>query len=356
MILHIDMDAFFASVEQLDHPEYRGKPVVVGGDPQSRGVVSTASYEARQFGIRSAMPAAEAYRLCPDAIFIRPRMTRYQEVSAMIMGILRHHAQKLLVVSVDEAYLDVTHYPFGSSNAVMIARLIKQNIQAITHLTASAGVAPNMFLAKIASEFQKPDGLTVIAPDQVEAFLRDLPVRKIPGVGPVTESRLQKMGIHTCSDLQKAGHLYLHERLGKQGIFLYKRALGIDEREVESDGEARQSSTEETFARDVLDVRFLQTRLELFAHELYAQLQAEGRMGRTVVLKLKYFDFELITRSQTLGRFPQSAEDIYAVAENLLTKKTLAGKKPVRLIGLGLSGLGELSEEPAAASQLELNL
>ena len=254
----------------------------------------------------------------------------------------------------DEAYLDITHYPFGSRNPVMIARLIKQNIHAVTHLTASAGVAPNMFLAKIASEFQKPDGLTVVTPEQVEDFLRDLPVRKIPGVGPVTEARLLKMGILTCSDLQKAGHLYLHERLGKQGIFLYKRALGIDEREVESDGEAKQSSTEETFARDVLDVRFLQARLELFARELYEQLQAGGRMGRTVVLKLKYFDFEQLTRSQTLSRFPQSPEDIYNAAESLLLKKTLAGKKPVRLIGLGLSGLGELTDGQPAASQLEL--
>lgn len=353
-IIHMDMDAFFASVELLDHPEWRGKPVIVGGDPASRGVVSTCSYEARKFGVHSAMASAQAHKLCPHAIFVRPRMSRYAEISDQVMGIFRHHTPLVEQVSLDEAYLDVTSYRFGMDDPAMIARMIKQNVTAVTRLTVSAGVAPNMFLAKIASDMEKPDGLTVVVPERVEAFLAELPVRKIPGVGPVTEARLHKLGLTRCDDLLQAGESFLHQHFGKLGIFLYRRALGQDDRQVEPAGESRQLSTEETFERDVLDLRFLTGRLSEYAAEVYEALRERGRQGKTVVLKVKYFDFEQITRSLTLSRFPDSAEEIAKIAAELLRKKTRAGKKPVRLLGLGISGLRPAADAPVLWQQGEL--
>ncbi len=350
----MDMDAFFAAVELRDHPEWRGQPLIVGGDPSGRGVVSTCSYEARKFGVHSAMPAAQAVKLCPQALFVRPRMARYAEISEQVMAIFRRHTPRVEQVSLDEAYLDVTAYRFGTQDPAMIASLIKQNVQAVTHLSASAGVAPNMFLAKVASDMQKPDGLTVVRPDKVDEFLRDLPIRKIPGVGPVTEARLARMGLLKIDDLLQAGELFLHERFGKLGIFLFHRALGQDDRQVEPVSEARQVSTEETFERDVLDVRFLSGKLQAYAAEVFEVLHERGREGRTLVLKVKYFDFEQITRSQTLERFPVSAEEVAAVAIELLKRKTKAGKKPIRLIGLGISGLRPLSTEPVVWQQGEL--
>lgn len=348
------MDAFYASVEQLDHPEWKGKPVIVGGDPSSRGVVSTCSYEARKFGVHSAMASAQAVKLCPAAIFVRPRMARYADISDQVMSIFRKHSPRVEQVSLDEAYIDVSTYRFGIDDPAMIAQMIKQNIRAVTQLTASAGVAPNMFLAKVASAMQKPDGLTVITPGKIEDFLKDLPVRKIPGVGPVTEVRLSKLGILTCDDLLREGEQSLYNRLGKLGVFLYHRALGQDDREVESAGESRQLSTEETFERDVLDFRFLSAKLIGFAREIDQSLREQGRHGRTVVLKVKYYDFEQITRSQTFSRCLDSAEMIASSAIELLKNKTEAGKKPIRLIGLGLSGLASITPEPVIWEQGEL--
>ncbi len=353
-IIHMDMDAFFASVEQLDHPQWRGRPVIVGGDPKSRGVVSTCSYEARPFGVRSAMPAAQAMKLCPQAIFVRPRIGRYTEISEQVMGIFRHHAPRLEQVSLDEAYLDVTHYRFGIEDPVMIARVIKQNVYAVTHLTVSAGVAPNMFLAKIASDFKKPDGLTVVQPDEIELFLKDLPVRKIPGVGPVTEARLSRLGLMTCDDLLRAGEAFLYDKFSRLGIFLFHRALGQDDREVDPFTEAKQLSCEETFAKDILDVRQLAEKLRGFSEEVFEALRDRDRTGKTVMLKVKYFDFELITRSRTLAQVPESPEVIFATALELLTQKTEAGKKPIRLLGLGISGLMPLQDEPVKSQQGEL--
>ncbi len=353
-IIHMDMDAFFAAVEQLDHPEWRGKPVIVGGNPKSRGVVSTCSYEARPFGVRSAMPAAQAFRLCPQAIFVRPRMDRYAEISEQVMAVFRRHTPLVEQVSLDEAYLDVTQYRFGMDDPVLIAKVIKQNVHAVTHLTVSAGVAPNMFLAKIASDLKKPDGLSVIVPQDVELFLKDLAVRKIPGVGPVTEARLAKLGILTCDDLLRVGEPFLHSHFGKTGIFLYRRALGQDERDVEPFGEAKQTSTEETFEKDVLDRRVLVGKLRAYASEVFEILRERGQNGKTVVLKVKYFDFEQITRSHTLAAYPERAEEIYAPAAEMLKNKTQAGKKPVRLLGLGISGLKPLHEIPKPARQGEL--
>ena len=353
-IIHIDMDAFFASVEQRDHPEYRGKPVIVGGDPFGRGVVSTASYEARKFGIRSAMPAAHARRLCPQGIFLKPHFEKYSKDSDTIMAILKQYTDLIEPLSLDEAYLDVTKNRFQIEDPVMIASLIKQNIFAVTKLTASAGVAPNLFLAKVASDFKKPDGLTVIRPEEIEAFLKDLPVRKIPGVGPVTEAELAELGIHTCGELRGKETQFLYERFGKTGIFLHQRALGIDEREVEPRSEPKQYSSEETFAKDTKDIPWLETKLKDLAQEIFMGLQEQGRTGKTIVLKVKYFDFEQITRSHTLKNEPTSSQEIYEIACGLLKKKTQAGIKPIRLLGLGISGLKELEKDPHQPVQNDL--
>ena len=352
-ILHIDMDAFFAAVEQRDHPEYRGKPLVVGGDPFGRGVVSTCSYEARKFGIRSAMPAAQARRFCPQAIFVRPHFEKYQEVSDTVMSILRKHTDLVEQVSLDEAYLDVTHHRFGIDDPVVIAAMIKQSIRAVTQLTASAGVARNLYLAKIASDFRKPDGLTVIDPEKGMDFLKNLPVRKIPGVGPVTETQLREMKIFTCGDLAGVDPIRLYNRFGKMGMFLYDRAHGEDDSEVIPDAPAKQCSVEETFPCDIKDVEWLRMKLREYAEQVFEELQARGRIGRTVVLKVKYHDFELITRSRTLPAFPSVEEEIYETAAQLLLTKTQAGGKPVRLLGLGISGLEDV-ESKVRPNQKEL--
>jgi DNA polymerase-4 len=350
-IIHIDMDAFFAAVEQRDRPEYRGKPLVVGGDPFGRGVVSTCSYEARKFGIRSAMPAAHARRLCPQAIFIRPSFEKYEEVSNTVMALLKQHTDLVEQVSLDEAYLDVTTHRFGIEDPVIIASMIKQNIRAVTRLTASAGVAPNLYLAKIVSDFKKPDGLTVVHPDQIMDFLRELPVRKIPGVGPVTEAQLREMKIFTCGDLAAEEEASLYRRFGKMGIFLYDRAHGEDDSEVVPDMPAKQYSLEETFPCDIKDMEWLCSKLQEYAVQIYEGMQERGRMGRTVVLKVKYHDFEQITRSRTLAAYPADSDEIYQTARQLLMHKSLAGEKPVRLLGLGISGLENVDEKPVTTQR-----
>ena len=342
-IIHVDMDAFFAAVEQRDNPEYRGKPLIVGGDPFGRGVVCTASYEARKLGVRSAMPSGQARKLCPQGIFIRPNFEKYQIASRTVMAILRQHTGLVEPVSIDEAYLDVTQHRFGLEDPVVIASLIKQNIHAVTHLTASAGVAPNFFLAKIASDFKKPDGLTVIRENEIENFLNTLPVRKIPGVGPVAEKELHALNIKTCGDLAEKNKTYLVEKFGKWGLTLFDRARGRDDREVEPNMPAKQYSSEETFPSDILDKRFLRLKLEEYARNIFEGLKQQGQKGRTVVLKVKYHDFEQITRSKTLDSFP-GPEEIFRTAADLLESKTEAGRRPIRLLGLGVSGLWEETE------------
>jgi len=346
-IIHVDMDAFFAAVEQRDRPELKGHPVVVGGNPSGRGVVSAASYEARRFGIRSAMPAYRAKNLCPEAVFLRPDFEKYRNVSNRIMSILRQHTDLVESVSLDEAYLDVTHHRFGITDPALVASIIKQNIRAVTSLTASAGVAPNLFLSKIASDFQKPDGLTVIGPGRVRAFLEDLPVRKIPGCGPVTEKGLQEMGIRTCGELAGAKVSLLIREFGKWGRELYRRAQGFDDRQVEPGGMPKQMSSEETYPRDVTDIDWMKERLRAYAREVCESLREDGLVGRTVTLKVKYHDFEQITRSLTPPKAPAGVEELHRIGCELLAEKTLAGRKPVRLLGLGLSGLEESSGVPA---------
>lgn len=358
-IVHVDMDAFFAAVEQRDHPQYRGRPVVVGGDPKSRGVVSTASYEARKFGIHSAMPSAAAYRLCPEAVFLRPRFEVYQSISETIHSILKQHTQLVEKVSLDEAYLDVTSHRFGIEDPEMVAALIKQNIYAVTRLTASAGVAPNMLLAKIASDYRKPDGLTVVRPGEAGDFLEALPVRKIPGVGPVTEKTLNGLGIKTCGELAAKSSREILRVLGRPGLLLLAGARGMDDRPVEPRTEPKQMSLEETFDRDTRNMDRLKDRLREFSREVFRDLAQGRRMGKTVVLKLKYYDFESITRSLTLSREPRGWHEIYDVGVSLL-ERTDAGRKPVRLIGLGISGLKPLeairrSETPDLFSAGEIS-
>lgn len=353
-IIHIDMDAFYASVEQRDHPEYQGKPVVVGGDPFGRGVVSTASYEARQFGIHSAMPAARVRQLCPQAIFVRPNFEKYKAVSTTIMEILKQHTNLVEPVSLDEAYLDVSRHRLGMDDPVLIASLIKQTIYAVTKLTASAGVAPNLFLAKMASDLNKPNGLTVVPEKEVRQFLENLPVRKIPGIGPVTEAALQRMNIRTCGELAQVELAVLVQKFGKWGKVLYDRARGVDEREVEPHWIPKQYSTEETFPQDVRDKEFLKSKLREFAEDVFGHLRRQGRMGRTVTIKVKYFDFESITRSKTLEHFPSDGEEIYLVACDLLEHKTQAGLKPIRLLGIGISGLEDWGESAPAFKEKNL--
>lgn len=340
------MDAFFAAVEQRDRPELKGKPVIVGGDPKSRSVVSTCSYEARKFGIHSAMPTAQAKRLCPQGIFLHPDFEKYSAASRSIMSIFRTYTPLVEQVSLDEAYLDVTKNKLKLEDPVKLAMLIKQHIFAVTKLTASAGVAPVMFLAKIASDIKKPDGLTVVTPDKVLEFLKDLPVRKIPGVGPRTEEILSGMKLATCGDIWGVRPQELAAPLGKWGLELFRKAQGEENREVNPHWERTQLSAEETFPKDITDMPWLKRKLAVLAEHVFYDLTQEGRSGRTVVLKVKYHDFEQITRSRTLVAPPSDWHVLYEVACDLLKRKTLAGRKSIRLLGLGISGLKAKDELP----------
>jgi DNA polymerase-4 len=346
--IHIDMDAFFAAVEQRDRSELKGKPVIVGGNPQSRSVVSTCSYEARKFGIHSAMPAAQAKRLCPQGVFLYPNFEKYSAVSKTVMNILHTYTPLVEQVSLDEAYLDVAENKLKLEDPVKLAELIKQHIFAATRLTASAGVAPAMFLAKIASDMEKPDGLTVVYPDKILDFLKDLPARKIPGVGPRTEEILHGMTLYTCGDLWGADPKNLCAKLGKWGLELFHKARGEERRGVDPHWERTQLSEEETFPKDIADIPWLKRKLAQLAEHVFFALQHEGRAGRTVVLKVKYHDFEQITRSKTLAAPPQDWHLLHEIACDLLKKKTLAGRKPIRLLGLGISGLRDKDEMPTA--------
>lgn len=355
-IIHVDMDAFFAAVEIRDNPKLKGLPVIVGGSPQSRGVVSTCSYEARKFGVHSAMASAQAYRLCPQAVFLRPNFKKYSEASDTIHSIFHKYTGLVESVSLDEAYLDVTQNHFKMDDPVMAARLIKQHILAATKLTASAGVSINLFLAKIASDMDKPDGLTVIAPEDIEKLMPDLPVRKIPGVGPKTEKSLHEHGIKTCGDIQKMGLRKLTQFFGNSGPWLLARARGESEREVEPYHERKQISVENTFEKDIRDRSRLEKYLAEYAAEVFHDLVQSGKQGTTVTLKVKYHDFEQITRSKTLKTPLQSAVQIAEIACELLRTKTLAGSKPVRLIGVGISGFERNEKTKAAGDDRQMEL
>ncbi|WCE02738.1 DNA polymerase IV [Pseudoxanthomonas sp. JBR18] len=341
-ILHIDMDAFYASVEQRDDPALRGKPVVVGGSAL-RGVVCAASYEARKYGVRSAMPGVRARRLCPDAIFVPPDFPRYRAVSRQIREIFLQHTDLVQPLSLDEAYLDVTAPKIASPSATATAQAIRAQIFETTQLTASAGIAPNKFLAKIASDWNKPNGQFVIKPAQVEAFLTPLPVGRIPGVGKVAERKLAEMGIATVGDLRGFTREDLQQRFGRFGEALYRRARGIDERPVEPDQPVQSISAEDTFAED-LPLSALEPAIVHMAERAWIATRKTDRIGHTVVLKLKTAQFRILTRSFTPEAPPASLAEFTRIALSLRERVELPADTRYRLVGVGLGGFRERDE------------
>ncbi len=336
------MDAFFASVEQADDPSLKGKPVMVGGS--TRGVVCAASYEAREFGVRSAMPTARARRLCPHGVFLPVRMARYMEISGQIMDILHRYSPLVEQASVDEAYLDIsgTETLFGLPEE--LARQAKAEIWESTSLACSIGVAPVKFLAKIASDRDKPDGLYILHEADVEAFLQVLPVREIPGVGVRAVEKLEMLGVRTAGDVLRRSEGFWVKQLGKWGKVLFDRARGVDERPVTSYQEPKSESAENTFARDTADREEIARRLLLQSERVARNLRRMGRSGRTVTLKLKFSDFRMITRSRTLPRSTWASQTIFETAIQLLEEAD--PKTGIRLVGVGVSQFTKGQEQP----------
>ena len=334
-IVHIDMDAFYASVEQRDDPQLRGKPVIVAWRG-NRSVVCAASYEARKFGVRSAMPAVRAERLCPNAVFRPPDFPRYRAVSRQVRDVFHRHTDLIEPLSLDEAYLDVTENKTGLPTATQVARTIREQIRAELQLTASAGVAPNKFLAKIASDWEKPNGLFVIQPQEVDAFLLPLPVGRLPGVGKVTEEKLKSFEVHTIADLRRLDLPALESHFGRYGVRLYELARGIDESKVVPDRPTQSISAEDTFERDV-PLSETEPMIRKLAELIWAASRKERRVGRTVVLKLKTAEFKILTRSHTPSSPPASCEELTAIALSLRQRITLGPRQRFRLVGIGLS-------------------
>ena len=337
-ILHLDLDAFYASIEQRDHPEYRGKPVIVGGSPDRRGVVATASYEARMYGVHSAMPSRTAYRLCPQAIFLPARFEVYRSVSHQIMMIFRQQTTLVEPLSLDEAYLDVTDAVPTLEEAVRLAQEIKRQIWDQTNLTASAGVSYCKFLAKIASDTHKPDGLTIIPLDEASAFLDVLPIEKFLGVGKVTAAKLRELGMQTGADLKHMGEERLRELLGKHGGQLYRYACGMDDRPVEPVRERKSVGKEVTLERDIRDRSEMERILEMLALQVEHRLAELGIAGKTLTLKVRWSTFELVTRASSRPQGFQLAQDMLPVLHTLLSG-LVDGKRAVRLLGVIVSGL-----------------
>jgi len=336
------MDAFYASVEQRDDPRLRGKPVVVAWKG-SRSVVCAASYEARKFGVRSAMPAMRAERLCPDAIFVPPDFIRYKAVSRAAREIFQRHTDLVEPLSLDEAYLDVTENKTGLPTATRVARTVRQQIREELHLTASAGVAPNKFLAKIASDWKKPDGLYVIQPEEIETFLTRLPVGRIPGVGKVTEKRLEEIGIKTVGDLRRLESAMLEDRFGRYGIRLYELARGVDHSRVVADRPTKSISAEDTFEKDIL-LDETEAMIRRLAEKVWSASRKETRIARTVVLKLKTSKFNIVTRSHTAVSAPSSCEELTSIALSLRERVKPSADQRYRLVGVGLSNFREADE------------
>jgi len=346
-IVHIDMDAFYASVEQRDDPQLRGRPVVVAWRG-NRSVVCAASYEARKFGVRSAMPSVRAERLCPNAAFLPPDFPRYRAVSRQVRDIFRRHTDLIEPLSLDEAYLDVTENKTGLPTATQVARTIRQQIRGELQLTASAGVAPNKFLAKVASDWRKPDGLFVIQPEEVDSFLPALPVGRLPGVGKVTEEKLKGLDIHTIADLRRLELAALESRFGRYGVRLYELARGIDESLVVPDRPTQSISAEDTFERDV-PLTETEPMIRRLAELTWAASRKETRVARTVVLKLKTAEFKILTRSHTPSSPPSSCEELTTIALSLRERVFLGPQQRFRLVGVGLSNFFEpedLSAQP----------
>jgi DNA polymerase IV len=340
-IIHVDMDAFYASVEQRDRPELRGKPVIVGGDPHSRGVVAACSYEARKFGIHSAMASSRAYKLCPEAVFMRSRFDVYRAVSAQIREIFNEYTDLVEPLSLDEAFLDVTENRKGLASATQIALDIKEQIRKRTGgLTASAGVSYNKFLAKVASDMNKPDGITVVTPKEAAVFIDKLPIRRFFGVGKVTEEKMLQLGIKTGADLKRFEKQALIDLFGKSGGYFYAIARGMDDRPVEPNRIRKSLGKETTLSEDIDDLDRMLEILEDIAFELENSLVKRDLKGRTITLKLKYHDFQIVTRSITLDE-PTDASAIMLGQVRSLLQKTEAGDRKVRLLGISMSGFHE---------------
>jgi len=334
------MDAFYASVEQRDDPRLRGKPVAVGGRPASRGVVAAASYEARAFGVHSAMPMARAVRLCPQLEIVRPDFERYRAVSGQVMAILRSCTALVEPLSLDEAYLDVTENSWGEALGSSVARRLKNLIHEETRLTASAGVAPNKFLAKIASGWRKPDGLTVIAPERVEAFLQELPVEALWGVGPVTAKKLRDIGVEKLVQIRTADRALLEKTVGSLADWLVQLSHGEDPRPVEPDRPSKSASSENTYAQDLTDLQSIRAEIERMARENAAWLSRHGLVARSISIKVRYAGFATVTRSHTLS-LPTNDADVIASWALALLDRTEAGKRPVRLLGAKVFNLAQ---------------
>ena len=345
-IIHIDMDAFYASVEQRDNPELRGKPLVVGGLPEGRGgVVATASYEARKFGIRSAMSSKQALQLCPHAVFVRPRFAVYKEVSKHIREIFGRYTDLIEPLSLDEAYLDVTEDKQGVGSAIDIANQIKKAIHDELQLTASAGVSINKFVAKIASDINKPNGLKFIGPSAIEAFMEALPVEKFHGVGKVTAEKMKKMGLHTGADLKQLTEEELVSRFGKAGHFYYQIVRGLDNRPVQPHRETKSMGAEDTFAYDLTGPDEMHLELDKIAQTVADRLQRYNLKGRTITLKVKYSSFKQITRNQSLTQPVGDADTLSRIAKELLAVTDLEDVK-IRLLGISVSNFGEMLPKP----------
>jgi DNA polymerase-4 len=343
-ILHVDMDAFYASVEQRDNPSLRGRPIAVGGQPDSRGVVAAASYEARRFGVRSAMSMARAVRLCPGLVIVRPDFAKYKAASTIVFAIFREVTPLVEPLSLDEAYLDVTenqwHEPLGTT----VAKRLKARIKADTGLTASAGVAPNKFLAKIASGWKKPDGLTVISPDRVEGFLQQLPVDALWGVGPVTAGKLRARGIERLVDVRSIDPAVLAEAVGGLSPWLRQLAQGIDERPVVPNRASKSAGSENTFAQDLTDLAEIRHEVAEMAGQAARWLLRRSLLARTVTIKVRYADFSTVTRSHTAP--PTRDESEIAARAVELLDRTDAGRRPVRLLGVSVHNLGDETSDP----------
>lgn len=349
-IIHVDMDAFYASVEQLDHPEWRGKPLVVGGN-EARGVVAAASYEARKFGIFSAMSSALAAKKCPHLIFARARFDRYKEISFQIREIFHEYTDMVEPLSLDEAFLDVTENKVGLKSAILIAKQIRAKIKERTGLNASAGVSYNKFLAKIASDLNKPNGQAVILPEEAEAFLEKLPIGKFFGIGKVTAEKMQSLGIHNGKDLKDYSLQFLTKKFGKSGLHYFNIVRGIHLSEVQPNRVRKSLSAENTFEKDLITIQEMEQNLRPVFEEVIKRIERNGIKGRTITLKIKHADFTLQTRSRTLEQYPDE-ETFWKIALELLYQEEIA--QPVRLLGLGISNLNITEEQVHFGEQLKI--
>lgn len=354
-IIHIDMDAFYASVEQRDFPEYRGKPLIVGGMPDRRGVVSTASYEARKFGIKSAMSSVKAQQLCPEAIFVFPRFDAYKKASQQIREIFHRYTDIIEPLSLDEAFLDVTEDKLNIGSAIEIAEQIRKAIKEELQLTASAGVSVNKFVAKVASDMNKPDGLTFIGPSRIVEFMEQLPVEKFFGVGKVTAAKMKNMNLFTGADLKKLSEAEIIRHFGKSGKFYFNMVRGIDDRPVQPHRETKSVAAEDTFEYDLEHYEEMHKELMSIAERVSTRLARYNLKGRTLTLKIKFSDFKQITRNHSFPSLVNDVETIYETAKMLLSKIELADRK-IRLLGISLSNFDIIQERdrPGDVHQLKL--